>query len=105
MNAGEVLGLNSAANSHARRKSAVPMITILIDGEPRFVVRPNDNKALHRFLRSTNKFLVGDKPGAAVSHRPSEDAEFARWKAAYNLQEHPPLLPIPTARLGRPLRP
>jgi hypothetical protein len=65
----------------------MPMITILIDGEPKFVVRPNDNNALRRFLRNANKFLAGDKPGAAISHRPSEPLELERWKAAYGLHQ------------------
>jgi hypothetical protein len=43
------------------------MITILIGGETKFMVRPNDTRALNRFLRNANKFLVGDKPNAAVS--------------------------------------
>src|SRR5271165_4346097 len=77
----------AAGRRPLRRVPTVPMITILIDGEPKFVVRPNDNKALFRFLRNANKFLVGDKADAAVSHRPSEPEELERWRAAYGLHQ------------------
>ncbi len=62
-------------------------ITILVDEAPRCVVRPNDAKALNRFLRNARRFLLGDKADGAISHRPAEAGELARWRDALALHE------------------
>lgn len=61
--------------------------TILVDALPRCVVRPNDAKALNRFLRNARRFLLGDKADGAISHRPAEAWELARWRDALALHE------------------
>lgn len=62
-------------------------ITILVDEAPRCVVRPNDAKALNRFLRNARPFLLGQKPDGAISHRPAEAGELAKWRDALDLHE------------------
>jgi hypothetical protein len=61
--------------------------TILVDDAPRCVVRPNDAKALSRFIRSGRPFLLGQKPDGAISHRPAEAGELAKWCDALALHE------------------
>jgi len=61
--------------------------TILVDASPRCVVRPNDTKALNRFLRNARPFLLDGKADAAVSHRPAAADELARWRDALALHE------------------
>lgn len=61
--------------------------TILVDEAPRCVVRPNDAKALNRFIRNGRSFLLGGKADAAVSHRPADPGELAKWRDALALHE------------------
>lgn len=61
--------------------------TILVDEAPRCVVRPNDTKALHRFIRNGRPFLLGTKADGTISHRPADAAEVARWQDALALHE------------------
>ncbi|MBC7163266.1 MAG: hypothetical protein H5U26_14340 [Immundisolibacter sp.] len=61
--------------------------TILVDDAPRCVVRPNDAKALSRFIRSGRPFLLGKKPDGTISHRPAEAGELAKWCDALALHE------------------
>lgn len=61
--------------------------TILVDEAPRCVVRPNDAKALQRFIRSGRPFLLGGRPDGEISHRPADTAELARWRDALALHE------------------
>jgi len=61
--------------------------TILVDEAPRCVVRPTDAKALNRFLRNGRSFLLGARPDAAISHRPAEPDELAKWRDALTLHE------------------
>ncbi len=59
--------------------------TIVIGGQPRYVVRPVDNKALNRFLTKARTWLLQDQPEATITHRSALDAESERWKAAFDL--------------------
>lgn len=54
--------------------------TILIDEAPRCVVRPNDTKALNRFLRNARDYLLAEKPEGKITHRAASEAEGARWR-------------------------
>ncbi|MDO9708909.1 hypothetical protein [Paracraurococcus lichenis] len=59
--------------------------TILIDGTPKCVVRPNDGKALNRFLRNARPYLLGTRLDAAITHRTADERERARWQEALDL--------------------
>lgn len=59
--------------------------TILIDEAPRCVVRPNDMKALHRFIRNGKGFLLAENPDGRITHRAAEEAELVKWKNALAL--------------------
>lgn len=61
--------------------------TILIDDAPRCVVRPTDAKALIRFIRNGKSFLLGENTGGAISHRPADEGELARWREALALHQ------------------
>lgn len=61
--------------------------TILVDEAPRCVIRPTDTKALNRFIRNGKAFLLGDNTGGAISHRPADACELARWRDALALHE------------------
>ena len=61
--------------------------TILIDEAPRCVVRPNDTKALNRFLRNAKDFLLAEKPEGKITHRTASEDEVAKWKAALALHQ------------------
>lgn len=61
--------------------------TILVDEAPRCVVRPTDTKALHRFIRNGKTFLLGENPDAAISHRPADADELAKWRDALTLHQ------------------
>ncbi len=61
--------------------------TILVDERPRCVVRPADAKALTRLIRNGKPFLLGDKADGAISHRPAEAEELARWREALALHQ------------------
>ena len=59
--------------------------TVLVDDIPRCVVRPTDRKALHRFLRNGQNYLLADNPEGAISHREADAAEREKWQNARNL--------------------
>ncbi|NCU01846.1 hypothetical protein [Candidatus Macondimonas diazotrophica] len=61
--------------------------TILVDEAPRCVVRPTDAKALNRFIRNAKVLLLGDNTGGAITHRPADAPELARWRDALALHE------------------
>ncbi|MFG1358621.1 hypothetical protein [Xanthobacter pseudotagetidis] len=61
--------------------------TILVDETPRCVVRPNDTKALNRFLRNARPYLLGDLADGAITHRQASEAELSRWRSALALHE------------------
>lgn len=61
--------------------------TILIDGAPRCVVRPNDTKALNRFLRNAKSYLLAERPDGAITHRSASDEEMAKWRSALELHQ------------------
>ncbi|MGD9545318.1 MAG: hypothetical protein AB7F41_00155 [Methylocystis sp.] len=61
--------------------------TILIDENPRCVVRPTDNKDLNRFLRNGKAFLLAEKPAGKVTHRTATEAEQTRWREAFALHK------------------
>ncbi|MBG0792203.1 hypothetical protein IYY11_01755 [Methylocystis sp. H62] len=61
--------------------------TILIDEDPRCVVRPIDTKDLNRFLRNGKAFLLAEKPAGKVTHRAATDAEQIRWREAFALHK------------------
>ncbi len=50
--------------------------TILVDDTPRCVVRPNDTKALNRFLRNGRAYLLAENPGGHIAHRNADEIEF-----------------------------
>ena len=56
-----------------------------IDGIARYVVRPVDTKALSRFLVKARPWLLRDGPDAAITHRPADPTESARWQTAFDL--------------------
>ena len=47
--------------------------TIVVDDKPRCVVRPNDMKALQRFLRNGKTYLLAENPTGAVSFRAASE--------------------------------
>lgn len=61
--------------------------TILIDENPRCVVRPIDTKDLNRFLRNGKAFLLAEKPAGKVTHRAATEAEQTRWREAFALHK------------------
>jgi len=61
--------------------------TILIDEMPRCVVRPTDTKALNRFIKNGKSFLLAEKPGGKITHRPAADVELARFQFAFALHK------------------
>ncbi len=61
--------------------------TVLVDEAPRCVVRPNDAKALNRFIRNGQPFLLAGRLDGAISHRPADAAETAKWRDALALHE------------------
>lgn len=61
--------------------------TILVDGEPRCVVRPIDLKDLNRFLRNGRAYLLRDNPEGKIGHRVANEAEVAKWRNALALHE------------------
>ncbi|MBG0799562.1 MULTISPECIES: hypothetical protein [unclassified Methylocystis] len=61
--------------------------TILIDEDPRCVVRPIDTKDLNRFLRNGKAFLLAEKPAGKVTHRAATEAEQIRWREAFALHK------------------
>ncbi|MGA8172648.1 MAG: hypothetical protein WB816_17695 [Methylocystis sp.] len=61
--------------------------TILIDENPRCVVRPTDTKDLTRFLRNGKAFLLAERPVGKITYRAATDAEQTRWREAYALHK------------------
>lgn len=61
--------------------------TILVDEAPRCVVRPNDTKALNRFLRNARDYLLAEQPEGKITHRTATDEEVGRWRSALKLHE------------------
>jgi hypothetical protein len=61
--------------------------TILIDDTPRCVVRPNDQKALARFIRNGRSYLLDGKGEGAITHRDAEDSELQKWRDALALHK------------------
>lgn len=61
--------------------------TILVDETPRCVVRPNDTKALNRFLRNARPYLLGGQADGAITHRQASEDELARWRSALALHQ------------------
>jgi hypothetical protein len=59
--------------------------TIVIDDKPRCVVRPNDMKALQRFLRNGKTYLLAENPTGAVSFRAASEEEAVKWREALSL--------------------
>jgi hypothetical protein len=54
--------------------------TILIDEAPRCVVRPNDTKALKRFLRNAKDYLLADRPEGKITHRDATADESQKYR-------------------------
>ena len=61
--------------------------TILVDEKPRCVVRPNDTKALNRFLRNARTYLLAERPEGTLTHRNASEEEVSRWREALALHE------------------
>ncbi|MFG1479750.1 hypothetical protein V5F53_13970 [Xanthobacter sp. V4C-4] len=61
--------------------------TILIDEAPRCVVRPNDLKALNRFIKNGRAYLLAQKPEGKITHRAASDAELEQWQEAFALHK------------------
>lgn len=61
------------------------LTTILIDEQPRCVVRPNDTKDLNRFIRNGKLYLLAEKPDGRITHRSASDAEMTQWQNALAL--------------------
>lgn len=61
--------------------------TILIDENPRCVVRPVDTKDLNRFLRNAKAFLLAQNPSGKVTHRTATEAEQIWWREAFSLHK------------------
>jgi hypothetical protein len=61
--------------------------TILVDDEPRCVVRPTDMKDLQRFLRNGKSYLLVGKPDGRISHRVAGDGEAEKWRNALALHQ------------------
>ncbi|MGR7994401.1 MULTISPECIES: hypothetical protein [unclassified Xanthobacter] len=61
--------------------------TILIDEAPRCVVRPNDMKALNRFIKNAKPYLLADNPDGKITHRGALEDEAARWQAGFALHK------------------
>lgn len=60
---------------------------ILVDGVPRCVIRPTDQKSLDRFVRNGKKWLQGGNPEAKCTYRPADALENAIWKDAFALHK------------------
>lgn len=61
--------------------------TILIDDQPRCVVRPTDTKDLNRFIRNGKSFLLAEKPVGKITHRAATELEQSRWRDAFALHK------------------
>jgi hypothetical protein len=60
-------------------------MTVLVDEKPKCVVRPNDMKALQRFLRNGKPWLLEGNPEGRTGFREADDSEKAVWRHAYGL--------------------
>ncbi|MFG1403523.1 hypothetical protein V5F38_03085 [Xanthobacter sp. V0B-10] len=61
--------------------------TILIDEAPRCVVRPNDMKALNRFIKNGRDYLLAGRPDGRITHRGASEPELARWQEGFALHK------------------
>lgn len=61
--------------------------TILVDEAPRCVVRPNDTKALNRFIKNGKPYLLAEKPEGKITHRSASEDELAKWQNAFALHK------------------
>ncbi|MEP9348957.1 hypothetical protein [Xanthobacter sp. KR7-225] len=61
--------------------------TILVDEAPCCVVRPNDPKALNRFLRNGRGYLLAGRPDGSITHRQATEEELVRWRSALALHQ------------------
>jgi uncharacterized beta-barrel protein YwiB (DUF1934 family) len=59
--------------------------TIVIDDKPRCVIRPNDMKALQRFLRNGKTYLLAENPTGTLSFRAASEQEAEKWRDALSL--------------------
>jgi hypothetical protein len=60
---------------------------VLVDGVPRCVIRPTDQKALDRFVRNSKKWLQAGNAEAKCTYRPADDTERAVWTDAFELHK------------------
>jgi hypothetical protein len=60
---------------------------VLVDGVPRCVIRPTDQKSLDRFVRNGKKWLQAGNADAQCAYRPADDSERAIWKDAFELHK------------------
>lgn len=61
--------------------------TILVNDLPKCVVRPNDTKALNRFIRNGKPYLLADNPEGKITHRNADENELAKWNNALALHK------------------
>jgi hypothetical protein len=61
--------------------------TILVNEEPRCVVRPTDTKDLNRFIRNGKSFLLAEAPEGKITHRPASETEQAHWRQGLALHK------------------
>jgi hypothetical protein len=60
---------------------------VLVDGNPKCVIRPTDKKDLDRFVRNGKKWLQAGNEEAKCTYRAADDAETAIWKDAFALHK------------------
>jgi hypothetical protein len=60
---------------------------VLVDGVPRCVVRPTDQKSLDRFVRNGKKWLQAGNAEAKCTYRPADEVESAIWRDAFALHK------------------
>ncbi len=61
--------------------------TILVNETPRCVVRPNDTKALNRFILNGKDYLLAENPGGEIAHRNADEIEITKWRDAQALHK------------------
>jgi hypothetical protein len=60
---------------------------VMVDGVPRCVIRPTDQKALDRFVRNSRKWLQAGNSEGKCTYRPADSTETAVWKDAFELHK------------------
>jgi hypothetical protein len=60
---------------------------VMVDGVPRCVIRPTDQKALDRFVRNSKKWLQAGNSEGKCTYRPADATETAVWKDAFELHK------------------